>query len=57
LAGFGPQFDLILKRAALPLRCWQCGQSTPAFDFGSLRCQCGAPLYEEADSMSALIRV
>ena len=54
IAGRATSIDII-RRSTLPLRCYKCGQS--AFDFGALRCQCGLPLYEEADSMSALIRV
>ena len=46
----------IFRRATLPLRCFQCGQSS-GFDFGTLRCRCGTQLYGEATSMSALIRV
>jgi len=43
------------RRATLPHRCYQCGRSD--FEYGTLRCRCGANLYDEADSMSALLHV
>ena len=45
----------IYKRATLPLRCYACG--TSRFDFAALRCSCGTPLYDAADSMTAVIRL
>ncbi len=44
----------LYKRTRLPLRCYRCGGSS--FDYAALRCGCGVPLYETADSMSFLIR-
>jgi hypothetical protein len=43
----------IFKRTQLPLRCHACGQAD--FDYIQWRCRCGAPLYEAADSMTALV--
>lgn len=43
----------LYKRAALPLRCWRCGASE--FNYHDLRCACGAGLYSEDDSMTAVI--
>ncbi len=43
----------IFKRTQLPLRCHACGQAD--FDYVHWRCRCGAPLYEPADSMTALV--
>jgi hypothetical protein len=44
----------LYRRATLPLQCYQCGRAD-RFDFGHLRCACGALLYEEADSMTAIL--
>lgn len=44
----------LYKRTRLPLRCYRCGGSS--YDYANLRCGCGVPLYETADSMSFLIR-
>lgn len=41
------------KRSSLPLSCWSCQENE--FDYINLRCKCGADLYEEADSMTAVI--
>ncbi|HEY6363137.1 MAG TPA: class I SAM-dependent methyltransferase [Vicinamibacterales bacterium] len=45
----------LYRRATLPHRCYNCGSSD--FDYGTLRCRCGADLYDEADSMSAVLHV
>jgi hypothetical protein len=45
----------LYKRATLPLRCYACGTSN--FDFAALRCACGTRLFEDADSMTAVIRL
>jgi hypothetical protein len=45
----------IYRRATLPHRCYRCGTSD--FDYGALRCRCGADLYGAADSMTAVLRV
>lgn len=45
----------IYKRTLLPSRCYSCGYDV--FNYLELRCQCGAHLYAETDSMSALIVV
>jgi len=44
----------LYMRATLPHRCYNCGTSD--FDYGTLRCRC-ADLYDEADSMSAVLQV
>jgi hypothetical protein len=46
----------LYRRATLPHRCYQCGTAAD-FDFATLRCRCGTSLYEEADSISAVIHV
>lgn len=43
----------LFKRTQLPLRCYACGGSD--FNYVDWRCNCGAELYEPADSMAALI--
>ena len=45
----------LYRRATLPHRCYNCG--TLDFDYGTLRCRCGANLYDEADSMSAVLHL
>ncbi len=45
----------VYRRATLPHRCYSCGKSE--FEYGALRCRCGADLYGIADSMSAVLRV
>lgn len=45
----------IYKRATLPHRCFYCGRSD--FGYAKLCCRCGANLYGESDSISALLRV
>jgi len=45
----------IYKRATLPHRCFYCGRSD--FDYAKLSCRCGANLYGESDSISAILRV
>jgi hypothetical protein len=45
----------IYKRATLPHRCFYCGRSD--FDYAKLCCRCGADLYGESDSISAILRV
>lgn len=55
IAAIGGAIDSaeIFKRTQLPLRCYACGQAD--FDYVHWRCRCGAPLYEPADSMTALV--
>jgi hypothetical protein len=45
----------IFKRTTLPLKCYNC--QTSNFDYHSLKCKCGADLYSECDSISAIIRL
>lgn len=45
----------IHRRATLPLNCYSCGSSV--FDYRRLRCTCGASLYADSDSMSAVLRL
>jgi hypothetical protein len=45
----------IYKRTTLPLKCYNC--QTSNFDYHLLRCKCGADLYSECDSISAIIRL
>lgn len=45
----------VFRRSHLPQRCFVCGESR--FDYSRLRCECGAFIYAEADSMSAVIRI
>jgi predicted O-methyltransferase YrrM len=45
----------VYKRATLPHCCFYCGRSD--FDYAKLCCRCGADLYGEAESMSAILRV
>jgi len=44
----------LYKRTRLPLHCCRCGSS--CYDYAALLCECGAPLFQSADSMSFLIR-
>lgn len=44
----------LYKRTRLPLYCCRCGSSS--YDYAALRCGCGAPVFQTADSMSFLIR-
>lgn len=44
----------LYKRTRLPLHCCRCGSSR--FNYTALLCQCGAPIFQTADSMSFLIR-
>ncbi len=44
----------IYRRATLPSKCYRCGRSD--FDYNAYRCACGTHLFDEADSMSAVIR-
>lgn len=43
----------VYKRATLPKRCWKCGGD--AFDYASLHCRCGEPLYAAEDSMTIVL--
>jgi len=43
----------IFKRTVLPNYCYAC--KTDNFDFITLKCSCGAKLYEESDSMTAVL--
>lgn len=45
----------IFKRTKLPYRCFACGGSN--FEYAALKCECGASLYADTDSMTALIRI
>jgi len=45
----------IFKRATLPHRCHNCGSTD--FHYAALRCICGVPIYEAADSMTAIVRI
>lgn len=44
----------LYRRTRLPLRCCRCGSSS--YDYAALRCGCGAPVFQSADSMSFLLR-
>jgi hypothetical protein len=44
----------IYRRNLLPLKCWAC--KSVEFDYANLRCLCGQSLYENNDSMAAILR-
>ena len=44
---------LIYRRSTLPLACHQCVKGK--FDYSNLRCECGARLYKDDDSMAAAL--
>jgi hypothetical protein len=41
------------RRHSLPLRCYACGSND--FDYGSLRCHCGANVFVASDSMTCVL--
>jgi len=45
----------IFHRTSLPLKCWSCPSSE--YNYLALTCSCGLPLYQQDDSMSALLEL
>jgi hypothetical protein len=48
------KFIKIYRRSTLPLKCYSCGNSN--FNYNLLKCSCGADVYAESDSISAIIK-
>ena len=44
----------LYRRTRLPLHCCRCGSSS--YNYAAMLCECGAPIFQDADSMSFLIR-